>query len=131
LWTAGQELLCELEAVGSLDDPFAGLRPPPSAGDGSDRLWQTGQTCDLVAVREFDGATRIRLHFADFLVPSRPACGGIDELLGVYALGVCDDEESQAVDEHLVTCAECRDEARRLRQVVDAMRGTNQWDAPR
>ena len=121
LWTDDAALLCELDVAGSLDDPFTGLRPPDSADPGVDRLWQTAQTCDLVAVREIEGGTRIRLHFADFVVPARPGCGGIDELLGVYALGVCDDDERATVEEHLVTCAECRAEAERLEQVVDAM----------
>jgi anti-sigma factor RsiW len=41
------------------------------------------------------------------------------EVLGVYALGLLDDQEAQAIDEHLVTCAECR-------TVLDELVGVHQ-----
>jgi predicted anti-sigma-YlaC factor YlaD len=42
----------------------------------------------------------------------------VSELLGVYALDACDEEESALVELHLEECAECRDEAARLNTVA-------------
>jgi hypothetical protein len=41
---------------------------------------------------------------------SGPACRGIRQLLGVYVVGAIDPAERALVDEHLGTCALCRDE---------------------
>jgi anti-sigma-K factor RskA len=43
------------------------------------------------------------------------------DLLGVYALGLTDAEEANALRGHLATCAECRAELNDLRQSVDVL----------
>lgn len=40
------------------------------------------------------------------------------ELLGAYALHACDDEECQAVEAHLSGCADCTDDASRLKELA-------------
>jgi len=41
--------------------------------------------------------------------------GGVPDLLGAWALGACDDDESARVEAHLTGCATCAAEANRLR----------------
>ncbi|MFJ2770620.1 zf-HC2 domain-containing protein [Streptomyces sp. NPDC087300] len=43
------------------------------------------------------------------------------ELLGAYVLGVLDEREVRAVDEHMVTCQRCRDELDGLREMETAL----------
>lgn len=121
IWASPDELTYEIESHGSLASPFAGYIPPsPSAND--DRgLWFIGQQCDLIAVRDHIGITTVRLNYCDYLVPVRPQCDGVDKLLGVYALRACDDEETERVEEHLITCPGCRAELDTLSHVVGLM----------
>jgi anti-sigma factor RsiW len=44
-----------------------------------------------------------------------------DQLLGAYALGILDDTETRAVDEHLAGCAQCRAELTELRDMETAL----------
>lgn len=131
IWVAPDELTYEIESHGSLPSPFAGYLPPsPSAPD--DRgLWLIAQRCDLIAVREHRGMTTVRLNFCDFLIPVRPQCDGLDELLGVCALGACDPDEMLLVEQHLTTCPECRGEFAALSRVAGLMHdpGEHQSDA--
>jgi anti-sigma factor RsiW len=43
------------------------------------------------------------------------------ELLGAYVLGVLDPDEVRAVDEHVATCAECRQDLADLREMKDSL----------
>jgi anti-sigma regulatory factor (Ser/Thr protein kinase) len=63
VWTAGDELVCEVEDQGpGMLDPEAGLsRPDPSNPHGRG-LWITRQLCDLVEVESAPAGTRVRLH---------------------------------------------------------------------
>ena len=40
------------------------------------------------------------------------------ELLGVYALDACEEDETDAVEAHIAGCDECETEAARLREVA-------------
>jgi MEDS: MEthanogen/methylotroph, DcmR Sensory domain/Putative zinc-finger len=121
IWATTEELTYEIESHGSLASPFAGYLPPSPSGPEDGGLWVIGQQCDLIAVRERSGATTVRLNFCDYLVPVRPQCNGVDELLGVYALRACDAEEMALVEEHLTTCDECKAELETLSHVVGLM----------
>jgi anti-sigma regulatory factor (Ser/Thr protein kinase) len=62
IWTAGNELVCQVQDSGHIDDPLAGRRRPgPGAGNGHG-LWLVHQVCDLVELRSGPGETVIRLH---------------------------------------------------------------------
>jgi anti-sigma regulatory factor (Ser/Thr protein kinase) len=62
IWTAGNELLCQVEDTGHITDPLAGRRQPaPDAGSGHG-LWTVHQVCDLVELRSDAGGTVARLH---------------------------------------------------------------------
>jgi anti-sigma regulatory factor (Ser/Thr protein kinase) len=62
LWTAGNELVCQIQDSGHITDPLAGRRrPAPGAGNGHG-LWLVHQVCDLVEIRTGPGETVIRLH---------------------------------------------------------------------
>ena len=126
LWTTGEDLVCEVESGGSYMSPFAGYVPSSVSVAAADGLWRAGQSSDLVAVREHDGNSTVRIHFSDYLIAVRPECGGIDSLLGVYVLRSCDAAESARVEAHLVTCVECRAEVGRLTCVVHEMDGAAQ-----
>jgi predicted anti-sigma-YlaC factor YlaD len=43
------------------------------------------------------------------------------ELLGVYALDACDEDETVLIEAHLDECDECRDEAERLKNLAGWM----------
>jgi anti-sigma factor ChrR (cupin superfamily) len=51
------------------------------------------------------------------------------ELLGVYALDACEEDEAKAVEGHLSQCEECRKEAERLQTVAGWM-GASEAMAP-
>ncbi len=121
IWATAEQLVYEIESSGLLSSPFAGYLPPSASDPIETGLWLTGAKCDLLAVRERLGNTTMRVHFQDYLVSPRVECNGIDELLGAYVLAACDPEEMVLVDAHLATCAECRNEAARLGQVVGLM----------
>lgn len=123
LWTTDTDIVVEVEVEvsGQLASPFAGYLPPALASSVDRGLWLTGLKCDLIAVRQRDDQTTVRLHISDYLVSARPECDGIDTLLGVYALRACDHEEERLVRAHLTTCAECRAEVEPFTHVVSLM----------
>ena len=45
----------------------------------------------------------------------------VNELLGVYALDACDEDETALIEAHLEQCDECRDEAERLKNLAGWM----------
>ena len=60
VWTAGDELLCEVQDGGDgIASPFAGMLVPPiEAGEGRG-VWIARQLCERLEV----GGPRVRLHF--------------------------------------------------------------------
>jgi anti-sigma factor RsiW len=40
------------------------------------------------------------------------------DLIGVYALDACDQDENEAVEAHMADCADCEAEAARLREIA-------------
>jgi MEDS: MEthanogen/methylotroph, DcmR Sensory domain/Putative zinc-finger len=118
MWTSESDLVVEVESTGRLTSPFAGYLPPTMSAGVERGLWLAGQQCDLIAVRQHEGCTTVRLHISDYLVSARPTCDGIDTLLGVFVLRVCDPDEEHLVRTHLANCAACRAEVDRLGHVV-------------
>jgi anti-sigma factor RsiW len=51
------------------------------------------------------------------------------ELLGVFALDACDDDEIAAIEGHLIDCPECAAEAAQLGQLAGWI-GASQAEAP-
>jgi len=62
IWTAGNELVCQVQDSGHITDPLAGRRRPAADEDGGHGLWLVHQVCDLVELRSAPGETVIRLH---------------------------------------------------------------------
>ena len=57
IWTAGEEVICQVQDGGRIDDPLVGRRPPapPDVGHG---LFTVHQVCDLVRVHRRRDGTR-------------------------------------------------------------------------
>jgi anti-sigma regulatory factor (Ser/Thr protein kinase) len=71
MWTAGGEVLCQIQDSGKISDPLAGtLRPDPAAAGGGRGLWIVNQLCDLAEFRTGPAGTTIRLHIR--LKPDEP-----------------------------------------------------------
>ena len=62
IWTAGNELVCQVQDSGHITDPLAGRRRPAADEGGGHGLWLVHQVCDLVELRSAPGETVIRLH---------------------------------------------------------------------
>ncbi len=62
IWSAGNELLCEVQDTGHITDPLAGRCRPDADALGGHGLWIVNQLCDLVEVRSGPGGTVIRIH---------------------------------------------------------------------
>jgi anti-sigma regulatory factor (Ser/Thr protein kinase) len=62
IWSAGNELVCEVRDTGHITDPLAGRRRPAADARGGHGLWVVHQVCDLVELRSGPGGTVIRLH---------------------------------------------------------------------
>ena len=62
LWTAGGEVLCQVQDSGHITDPLAGRRRPAAGAGNGHGLWLVHQVCDLVELRSGPGETVIRLH---------------------------------------------------------------------
>jgi len=62
IWTAGNELLCQVQDTGCIPDPLAGRRRPDADAGGGHGLWIVYQVCDLVELRSTAGGTVIRVH---------------------------------------------------------------------
>lgn len=63
LWTAGDELICEVSDTAGLlvDDLLGRLPPTPGSGRGAG-LWMARQLCDLVDLRTTEAGSVVRLH---------------------------------------------------------------------
>lgn len=62
IWSAENELVCQVADRGHIADPLAGRRQPTAAAGGGHGLWLVHQVCDLVELRSAPGETVIRLH---------------------------------------------------------------------
>jgi anti-sigma regulatory factor (Ser/Thr protein kinase) len=62
IWSAGNELACQVQDTGYITDPLAGRRRPAADAGGGHGLWVVHQLCDLVELRSAPGETAIRLH---------------------------------------------------------------------
>ena len=62
IWTAGDELVCQVEDAGHITDPLAGRQRPAPDADSGYGLWTVHQVCDLVELRSDAGGTVTRLH---------------------------------------------------------------------
>jgi anti-sigma regulatory factor (Ser/Thr protein kinase) len=63
VWTAGQDLVCEVtDHAGRLTDSLAGYRPPAFEATSGQGLWAARQLCDLLQIRAYPHHTVIRLH---------------------------------------------------------------------
>ena len=62
IWSAGNELLCQVQDTGHISDPLAGRRRPAADAGGGHGLWVVHQVCDLVELRSGPGGTVIRMH---------------------------------------------------------------------
>jgi anti-sigma regulatory factor (Ser/Thr protein kinase) len=62
IWTAGNELVCQVQDSGHITDLLAGRRRPAAGAGNGHGLWLVHQVCDLVEVRSGPGETVIRLH---------------------------------------------------------------------
>jgi anti-sigma regulatory factor (Ser/Thr protein kinase) len=62
IWTAGNELVCQVQDSGHIADPLAGRRRPAAGAGHGHGLWLVHQVCDLVELRSGPGETVIRLH---------------------------------------------------------------------
>ena len=51
MWTAGNELICQIEDTGHITDPLAGRGQAPVEARGRHGLWLVRQVCDLVELR--------------------------------------------------------------------------------
>lgn len=62
IWHTGEEVICQVQDQGWIDDPLAGRRRRAPEGPGHG-LWVVNQVCDLVEIRTSQAAgTVIRLH---------------------------------------------------------------------
>jgi anti-sigma regulatory factor (Ser/Thr protein kinase) len=62
IWSAGNELVCQLQDTGHITDPLAGRRRPAAGTGGGHGLWIVQQLCDLVELRSGPDGTAVRLH---------------------------------------------------------------------
>jgi anti-sigma regulatory factor (Ser/Thr protein kinase) len=61
VWTAGRQVVCQVQDGGRITDPLVGRRPPapPAIGHG---LFTVHQVCDLVRVHRRRDGTLVRIH---------------------------------------------------------------------
>ena len=62
IWSAEDELVCQVQDSGHIADPLAGRRRPTAGAGNGHGLWLVHQVCDLVELRSAPGETVIRLH---------------------------------------------------------------------
>ena len=62
IWSAGDELVCQLQDSGHITDPLAGRHLAAADAGESHGLMIVHQVCDLVELRSGPGGTTIRLH---------------------------------------------------------------------
>lgn len=64
VWTAADELVCEVEDHGpGLSDPLMGSKRPDTGQAHGRGLWIARQLCDRVEIESAPGSTLVRLHW--------------------------------------------------------------------
>ena len=61
VWQTGQELVCQVEGPGHIEDPLAGRRTPDPTALGGRGLWLVHLLCDLVEIRSGEDGTIVRM----------------------------------------------------------------------
>lgn len=62
VWVTDDEVLCQFEDTGHIDDPLAGYCRPLRDVPGGQGLWLVNQVCDLSEISSSVAGTTIRLH---------------------------------------------------------------------
>jgi len=62
LWRTGEELVCEVQDAGYIQDPLRARRRPGRAARASRGLWIAEQICDLVEIFSSPRGSQIRMH---------------------------------------------------------------------
>jgi anti-sigma regulatory factor (Ser/Thr protein kinase) len=63
-WVTSDELLCQFDDSGYIEDPLAGYGRPEPDQPGGQGLWLVNQVCDLAEIRTSALGTTIRLHMS-------------------------------------------------------------------
>lgn len=72
IWVTTNEILCQFDDSGHIEDPLAGYGRPAVDEPGGQGLWLVNQVCDLAEIRSSYLGTTIRLHmFRQFPEESR------------------------------------------------------------
>lgn len=129
LWLEGNQVFCDVSGPWQAV-PLAGYIQHSSELHGSPGLWSVGQACDLIAVRERDEISTVRLNFAIASELVNPACAEFAEFLGVYAIGACNPSEVVMIEGHLAECFSCNEEAEMFGGVVALMRQAQASNTP-
>ena len=64
MWLASDEVVCQIEDSGHIDDPLVGRRRPDVSNNHGYGLWIVNQLCDLVQIRSVPTGTVVRLHMS-------------------------------------------------------------------
>jgi anti-sigma regulatory factor (Ser/Thr protein kinase) len=62
VWVTSDEILCQFDDSGHIEDPLAGYGRNPGDEPGGHGLWLVNQVCDLAEIRTTELGTTIRLH---------------------------------------------------------------------
>jgi anti-sigma regulatory factor (Ser/Thr protein kinase) len=62
VWVTGDEILCQFDDSGHIEDPLAGYTCTPGDEPSGHGLWLVNQVCDLAEIRATALGTTIRLH---------------------------------------------------------------------
>jgi anti-sigma regulatory factor (Ser/Thr protein kinase) len=70
VWVTSEEILCQFDDSGYIEDPLAGYGRPAADQPGGQGLWLVNQVCDLAEIHTSAVGTTIRLHM--YLDAGRP-----------------------------------------------------------
>jgi len=73
IWVTSNEILCQFDDSGHIEDPLAGYSRPAGDQPGGQGLWLVNQVCDLAEIRSSYLGTTIRLHMFRQLPEESPA----------------------------------------------------------
>jgi anti-sigma regulatory factor (Ser/Thr protein kinase) len=62
VWVTGDEVLCQFDDSGHIEDPLAGYGRPSGDTPGGQGLWLVNQICDLAEIHTSAVGTTVRLH---------------------------------------------------------------------
>src|SRR5262252_7841419 len=90
--------------------PARDVLPGQIGGRGGGRAWRPGGNRQVPCVLRAPGAQAGLGRTGASTMTGMAGCREIRQALGVYVLGAIDPAERARVDEHLATCADCREE---------------------